>query len=464
MGSPASTMNMDLHFFLAGNMSPDALGLWLALGSLLLLVVGVGLLLFFEWIREKLFGPRQTLKDVKKEIKLQDISEITEGLCRFQGKIQSIGPPLVSPWGQKACVYYHLEVFRRFFRKFTDYKNRTASWKSVWSPSSEARDTKHQSFMVSDGVGKIEIDLGSTGDIGKSSVYKAQIRGFREFETEVLEGVANWPKLKSYLQERTGSLIRATGRFEKWMCSKLRPLDEMEAHINEVPLPDNAKDLFLCRERVLEQGVVFEVFGHARREKGKLVVGSEKWPLTVRRVKESRPNEKTSPEKETAKDCPKCNGGQIRLWNNQERCWNCGHVVGGEVPPKISKKTTQLPVDVGVLKNRRISRALKHPLFRKILMVDFFLTLLPILSLGLTAVTVFLKIAVIIFLVLVVGCVAGLYHFFGPDDSKIPAKEPITLPVKGSSGVRGKDVNSTSGVFPGGGLPGMGGSLPGQGK
>ena len=59
---------------------------------------------------------------------------------------------------------------------------------------------------------------------------------------------------------------------------------------------------------------------------------------------------------------------------------------------------------------------------------------------------------------------AGLYHFFGPDDSKTPAKEPITLPVKGSSGVRGKDVNSTSGVFPGGGLPGMGGGLPGQGK
>ena len=70
-------MNMDLPFFPAANMSPDALGLWPALGSLLLLVVGVGLLLFFEWIREKLFGPRQTLKDIKKGIKLQDISEIT---------------------------------------------------------------------------------------------------------------------------------------------------------------------------------------------------------------------------------------------------------------------------------------------------------------------------------------------------------------------------------------------------
>jgi len=111
-----------------GGMSSDQSALRLFFWPLLLLAVGVGLQLFFEWVRIKIFGPRKPLNDIRGAVKLQEISEVTEGLCRVKGKVQSGDGVMVSPFGRKSCVYCQLEVSKGFSGKVYDYENRTYSW------------------------------------------------------------------------------------------------------------------------------------------------------------------------------------------------------------------------------------------------------------------------------------------------------------------------------------------------
>ena len=79
-----------LEFFMIAGVPLDALGNWICFGAFLLLAVGVGLQLFFEWVRTKIFGPRKTLNDIRGAVKLQEISEVTEGLCRVKGKVKRV--------------------------------------------------------------------------------------------------------------------------------------------------------------------------------------------------------------------------------------------------------------------------------------------------------------------------------------------------------------------------------------
>tara|TARA_B100000959_G_C14915159_1_gene596962 strand:+ start:144 stop:1484 length:1341 start_codon:yes stop_codon:yes gene_type:complete len=438
-----------LEFFMIAGVPLDALGNWICFGAFLLLAVGVGLQLFFEWVRTKIFGPRKTLNDIRGAVKLQEISEVTEGLCRVKGKVKSGDGNMVSPLGRKPCVYYQLEISKGLLGKVYDYENRTYSWQTQWSRDALMSDTQHQSFLIMDSSGQIEIDLGSTGNIGKSSFHRTQTKHLREFHSKVTEGSEAWPRLKSLYKKHTGTLVRAGAWFEKLVMKKVvRRMDKIESQINEVDYPDEHKDTFRCHERTLEPGDLIEVFGYAKRKKGKLVLRRGKWPLIVKRLTEPRPIEQPRPTKKSDGDCPKCEDGYIRTWADQQRCWKCGHIVEGKVEPKVKEKTPKVK-DTEALAKRRLSRALKIPFIRNLIIFDLLYTLWPIISLFLAGVMASVKIIIIICLVLLVGCVAGLYHLFGPEDSNGPSKEPVTLPLKEQRGFGGKDANATSSWLPG---------------
>jgi len=437
-------------------MSSGRWELWLLLGPLLLLVVGVGLQLFFEWVRAKIFGPRKTLNDIRGAVNLQEISEVSEGLCRIKGTVQAGDLIMASPLERKSCVYYQLEVSKGLLAKVYDYENRTYSWQTQWSRDALMSDIQHQSFQIIDSSGSIEIDLGSIGNIGKSSFHRTQTKNFRESYSKVTEESETWPRLKSIYKRHTGVLVRAGVWFEKSMQKKItRRMKKMESYINEVDCPDEHKDTFRCHERTLEPGDLIEVFGYAKRKKGKLVVGRGKWPLIVKRIRESRPIEKQRSPENSDGDCPKCEDGYIRTWEDQQRCWKCGYIVEGKAEPKKKKKIPKAQASETSAK-RKLSRALKIPFIRNLLIFDLLVTFWPIISLFLTGVLASVKIILIICLVLLVGCIAGLFHLFGPEDSNGPVKAPGNLPSIEQRGLGGKDANATSIGLPGGGLPGQG--------
>jgi len=70
------------------------------------------------------------------------VAALSEGPCEFLGKIDSVDPPLVSPWSQQECVYYDFIVIEETGKDTC----------TVFD------DKQTQSFTVTDSSGSVEIN------------------------------------------------------------------------------------------------------------------------------------------------------------------------------------------------------------------------------------------------------------------------------------------------------------------
>ena len=100
-GGQAATNTYTYGNLLAAN--PDA-GVP-AVALILASVLSFAAIYFFKRWR-KISQTHQLMLDTKP----CPITAISEGPCEFLGKIGNVAPPLVSPWSQKACVYYDFNV------------------------------------------------------------------------------------------------------------------------------------------------------------------------------------------------------------------------------------------------------------------------------------------------------------------------------------------------------------------
>ena len=87
-----------------------------------------------------------------------------------------------------------------------------------------------------------------------------------------------------------------------------------------------------------------KVARHSARLKGDFVIAVMETGLTIN-LNKSRilnpevlglPENPQNKDEVVSRDCPQCSNGYIRPWNNQYRCWNCGHVLSPQEATRIT--------------------------------------------------------------------------------------------------------------------------------
>ena len=161
------------------------------------------------------------------DTKPRQVAALSEGPCEFLGKIDSVDPPLVSPWSQQECVYYDFIVIE-----------------GTGEDACTVFDDKQtQSFTVTDSSGSVEINPG--------------------------EGNFH---VKIDRQAHSGELNDASSELQTLLKSRYRNLISTEGWF---------KPRRYYTERTLAVGDPVYVFGEAKREGGKLVISDGVMPLIV---------------------------------------------------------------------------------------------------------------------------------------------------------------------------------------
>ncbi len=188
-----------------------------------ILAVGAAIAVYFLIINYKRY-------QLISKTETSTISWLQDGFCEIKGKIVSLGEQLVSPFSEKACVYYHFKIEQ----KKSSGKN--SHYVSI------VDDKKFQKFGIDDGSGIAVIDL-QNADV-QIRVDKKDSSGFFNQADENEVRVLN-----KYNQSNRGFLFEKTLRYtEKYLevGDEVYVLGEAEGKEQSKPLIKKGKlPLFL---------------------------------------------------------------------------------------------------------------------------------------------------------------------------------------------------------------------------
>ena len=113
-----------------------------------------------------------------------------------------------------------------------------------------------------------------------------------------------------------------------------------------------------------------KVARHSARLKGDFVIAVLETGLTIN-LNKSRilnpevlglPENPQNKDEVVSRDCPQCSNGYIRPWNNQYRCWNCGHVLSPQEATRITGSSMEPePEPLPPVLEKEVEPPILHP-------------------------------------------------------------------------------------------------------
>ncbi len=177
------------------------------------------------------------------ETEIIPIGNIRAGPTWIHGRVKSSYPPATSPLSQTPCVYYHFYVEVAVLRGEAGYSSE--GWDEIID------DQKSDPFWMEDDTGSVEIEHEGNFQINTDVTFKSGVTNHGLTICDAPED------LRAMLKARYGLDTKRSGIFGA-AHKKLR-----------------------YKESVLENGDEVFIFGEARNENGRYIIGAGTVPLIV---------------------------------------------------------------------------------------------------------------------------------------------------------------------------------------